>query len=212
MRAAINDLQMVAQGKRSLKLSDLDVIGYRNRELGIFEVLGKIFYAKNCRDAINALSSSEVDYEMVIRWISENIPRFFTTFEEIYEAYDKLAKATLFLNRAKVRGNWKLLPYTFFFMSAGVAMSRKNPTKGFIKSKYPSWVKLQSQMKKKKAILDAVTEAIGRKCHVSKRKAVLDYLPYLVMIYKSDEKRGKKILRWLNVEEDLFLEAIKDLF
>ncbi|MHA1596082.1 MAG: replication factor C large subunit [Candidatus Asgardarchaeia archaeon] len=212
LRAAINDLQMVAQGKKSLKLSDLGVIGYRNRELGIFEVLGKIFYSKNCKDAINALSSSEVDYGMMIRWISENIPRFFTTFEEIYEAYDKLAEATLFLNRAKVRGNWRLLPYMFSLMSAGVAMSRKYPTKGFIKSKYPSWVKLQSRMRKKKAILDVVAEAIGKRCHVSKRRVVLEYLPYLAMIYRSDERKGKSILRWLNVEEDLFLEAVEDFF
>lgn len=210
LRAAINDLQAFCQGRKELKLSDLH-LSRRDRELNIFETLSRIFYAKSAESAVSAVMSSEVDYELLMRWLSENIPRFFKTNEEIAYAFDKLSKASIFLNRAKFGQYWRLLVYTFALMSAGVAAARKEPIKGFIKSSFPTWIRKQIAVQEKRQKLLEIGKIVKRYAHLSARDSVSEILPYLTII-ASNNKRFEEILikRWDLTPEMLAL--LKETF
>ena len=207
LRAAINDLQYFAQGKKSLKLSDITTTPIRDREQKIFETLNIIFKAKSIKEGIDAISKSDVDYEMLMRWISENIPYFFKTPEEIADAYDILARGTIFLTRAKLT-NWRLLVY-FFALMASVSSARKEPV-GFVKSQFPTWIRSFSTMSARRSILFEIGNKIKARCHVSRKTAVYDILPYIVILFKTSKSAAKDLTRWFDFTPEM-VNVIKKL-
>ncbi|MEM5825732.1 MAG: replication factor C large subunit, partial [Thermofilaceae archaeon] len=74
LRAAINDLQSIAEGRRSVKLEDLEILGYRAKQLNMFEVVRAVLTAKRPEAARSVLSMPSLDYEMLMLWLNENIP------------------------------------------------------------------------------------------------------------------------------------------
>lgn len=210
LRAAINDLQFLITGKKSLKMDDVLILPKRNREIKIFETLNNIFRAKSVRDAYDAVSNSEVDYGMLLRWLSENIPNFMKDPIEYYSALDKLSKATIFLKRARITNNWRLLVYTFSLMSAGVAFSRKSDIRGFIKSAFPRWVKTQSIMKQNRAIRDELAQKIANKLHISRIYALNEALPYISVLLEHP-RMSKKVIDYFELS-DKHVSFIKKRF
>ena len=75
LRSAINDLQKFQSNKEvsSQELSALVVS--RDVEYEVIPTLEGIFKARSIKEAMFALRSSSVDYNMVLRWLSENISR-----------------------------------------------------------------------------------------------------------------------------------------
>ncbi|MEM4529310.1 MAG: replication factor C large subunit, partial [Candidatus Methanomethylicaceae archaeon] len=74
LRAAINDLQMLAEGKKILKESDIIKLYPRSQELEIFDVMKGIFSANTILRAKMIADSSAIDIDMLIQWLNENIP------------------------------------------------------------------------------------------------------------------------------------------
>jgi replication factor C large subunit len=52
VRSAVNDFQMLAQGKKQLKYEDVSWLGYRDRQDSIFNVLRMILYGKTEHQSI----------------------------------------------------------------------------------------------------------------------------------------------------------------
>jgi len=202
LRAAINDLDFLIRGKKSIKYQDTLILPRRNREIKIFDTINRIFRARAVRDAYDAVLNSEVDYEMLIRWISENIPNFLKLPEERYEALDKLVEATLFLNRARRTNYWRLLVYTFSLMSGGVAMSKKAEIRGFIKSSFPTWIRALSTMKANRALLMEIAGRIARRLHVSRAYAISEMLPYISILLEND-KLAKKVIDYFEFSDEM---------
>ncbi|MCQ5337040.1 MAG: replication factor C large subunit [Candidatus Methanomethylicia archaeon] len=185
MRAAINDFQMLSQGKKYLRESDVVKLYPRTQELEIFEVMKGIFSANTILKAKITAENSAIDIDLLMQWINENIPNQYTTPEERAEAYDWFSKADVFLNRAKRKQMWDLMSYAIELAVGGVALAKRTPYK-FTKYSFPRIISLLSQNKEEREKRREELKALAKELHVSTRKLISEYLPYINIIHNKE--------------------------
>ncbi|MEM1684563.1 MAG: replication factor C large subunit, partial [Nanopusillaceae archaeon] len=96
MRSAINDLQTLSNLGKRITMSDLVILGYRDREIQIFQALGQFFKSTTLNSAKNIFMNLDMDPEEIEAWIEENIANEYENIDEIFEAYDWMSKARIF--------------------------------------------------------------------------------------------------------------------
>jgi replication factor C large subunit len=185
MRAAINDFQMLSEGKKYLRESDVVKLYPRSQELEIFEVLKGIFSANTILKAKIAAENSAVDLDLLMQWLNENIPNQYTTPEERAEAYDWFSKADVFLNRAKRKQMWDLMSYAIELAVGGAALAKRTPYR-FTKYSFPRIISLLSQNKEEREKRREELKALAKELHVSTRKLISEYLPYINIIHNKE--------------------------
>ncbi len=183
LRGAINDLEIVARGKRKITIKDLEALGYREREQNIFETMKILFKTKSLRGARFALLSSDRDPEELIWWVENNIFNEYEKAEEIAKAYELLARADIFRRRIALRQNWRLMMYMLDLM-AGVTTCKKDVYRKFTRYQYPDRLKILSLTKKEREEEREKLQDLARKLHCSTRKIKTEFLPYLKDLLK----------------------------
>ena len=200
LRAAINDLEVVARGKKEITRKDLEVLGYRNKETQIFDALKIIFKTKSPMGAKLAIMNVDRDPQEIFWWIEENIANEYEDPEEIARAYEALSKADLFRRRITLRQNWRFLVYMIDLMTVGVALAKKEMYRKFTKYEYPKRLKMFSVTKgERREVKDALL-ILAEKLHCSTKVVKQEYLPYF-RIMKNDERFMESLSRVLTPEQ-----------
>ncbi len=181
LRAAINDFQMVASGRKSLAEEDVGMLYERTQEKGIFDVMKDIFSAETVLDAKLAMDGSAVDVEMLFQWINENIAVQYPSPSERAEAYDWLSKGDFFMSNARRKQMWGLMGYGIELASGGAALARSGDYR-FARYSFPRRIGAMSRTKDERGARKELLLSIGRGAHVSMKKAMLEYLPYIEII------------------------------
>ncbi len=181
LRAAINDLQMVSTGRKSLAEEDVGMLYDRTQEKGIFDVMKDIFSAESVLQAKLAVEGSTADLEMVIQWINENVAVQYPYPPERAEAYDWLSKGDLFMSNARRKQMWELISYGMELATGGAAMARSGPYR-YARYSFPRRIGVMSRTKEERGERKEALLAIGRSEHVSMKKAMLEYMPYIEII------------------------------
>ncbi|MBS7643446.1 replication factor C large subunit [Candidatus Bathyarchaeota archaeon] len=203
VRSAVNDLQALAEGRKVLRLADVKPLATRDRQYNVFDTLKALFSAKTYLEAEKVLRSSEIDSDLLLQTIHDNLPIHYTKLEELAEAYNALSLADIFFGRVSRTQNWGLLSYGLGQMTAGVALARKGE---YHYAQYrfpPSKLTFMSQTTVERKLRDRLCARIGSKCHVSRRVANTDMLPFIRFIFENNRTLASKIAHWLNLEEDL---------
>ncbi len=185
-RAAINDLQAVAEGYGRVTLDIVRaIVKGRDKTLNIWKTLNSIFYAKQAWMAKKAVTQSEEDYETLITWLSDSIPKKYEDPLDLYRAYEALARATVQLSRCKTTGEWSLLSYVFDLMGPGVAFARVSG--GLSKEKYgfPEKIRLAVQLKSVREVREKLAEHLSRSVLASKATVKNEIIPYLMVIFRN---------------------------
>ncbi|MFB0560261.1 MAG: replication factor C large subunit [Candidatus Lokiarchaeia archaeon] len=209
LRAAINDLQAISENKTELTMEDVELYS-RDKIKSVFDVLGKVFRERDARSIVREISSTDVDYEMMIHWINENIPQHMIEPKELSDAYNMISRADVFLGRIRNRQHWGLLSYVFELMSAGVSLSRTISEPHYVRYQFPSWIRNLSRTRSTRSKLSSIGMRIGSKCHTSSAGGVEYYLPYLEVIFKADPKSAAKISKWFEFEDELIEKIAGD--
>ncbi len=205
LRAAINDLQAIAEGtgrKVTLALART-MVHARYREYTPFEALRKLFTSKYAWQAKAAISSTNVDYDMMKQWINENIPYQYTDPEDIWRAYEALARADVYLGRIIKTQSWDLLSYVFDMMGAGVAMARRKSRWRWVKYQFPRKILMLAKTKEAREVRDAIARILASKLHISTAKARLDVMPYLQVIFRENPEYAARIALWLDLTDNM---------
>ena len=203
MRSIINDLQMLTTGKTELTFERIHQLAWRDRKSPIFDALKLVFTSKDCRSARKAIDAADVDYEMLFEWIYENLPDQLSDPSDLSKAMEALAKADLYLARAKKTRAWGLLSYVMDLMTAGVAISRERTKPAWIPMKFPQRIALMMRTRRERAMLREIGNKIGKRCHVSSKDSIKIFLPYLKIISKANEEMASSIEKWLDLEEGM---------
>jgi replication factor C large subunit len=202
VRSAINDLQALAQGKKTLTYEDVSWLAHRDRKDAIFNVLRLIFYSKSCDAAKAAIDMADVDPDMLFEWIYENMPYHLRDPEDLAKAMESLAVADLYRGRIRKTQNWKLTRYVIDFMTAGVAVAReKTKPAGFVPLRFPERIKMLSRTKGERQMESKIAWKIKRRCHISAVRAVREFVPYLKVIFENNAEMASRIARWLDLDE-----------
>ena len=200
-RAAINDLQTLAQEKKELTKESLEELADRNKTDNIMIALNKIFKTTDIKIAISAFDNVKEDLDEQLLWIDENLPKEYTKPQELAKAYEMLSKADVFKRRIKRWQHYRFLVYINALITAGIASAKNEKYKNLVQYKPTGrilklWWANQKAAKKKE-----IAARIAEKTHSSKKEIIKSTMPYLPIIFKNKEMRSN-IINYLNLNEE----------
>jgi replication factor C large subunit len=204
VRSAVNDLQALAQGKNRLAKEDVQWLAGRDRKEVIFDVMRTILYSRDSWEAKKAVSSADVDPDMLFNWIYENTPYHITDPQDLVKAMDYLALADIYRKRIRDTQYWTLLRYVIDFMSSGVAVSRqRTKSSGWIPFRFPEKIRLLSRTKGERALQKSIGMKIRKRCHMSATRSAKEVMPYLKIIFENNPEMAAGLSSWLDLDEDM---------
>ncbi|MCD4739781.1 replication factor C large subunit [archaeon] len=183
LKAAINDLQAIAQGSEKVSISSLEVLGARDKTESIFNALRTIFKKKSFGEAREAFDECEENPDLFMHWIDENIPREYQG-EALAKAFEHLAKASLYAGRITRRQNWKLMKYQIALMSSGVSLV--DSSEGYTQYQFPSFIRKLGASRGKRATQKSLADKVGKRIHAGRKEVIQFYLPFLRELFKKD--------------------------
>ena len=199
MRAAINDLQIITQGSNKIGKNDVDVLSHRNKGQSMINALMRIFKTKNLEIALGAFEDVAEDSNKRMLWMDENLPKEYTKPKDLMNAYECLAKADVFNGRIRRRQHWRFLVYINALMSGGVALSKDEKYRGFVKYGPTKRILKLWQANISYAKRKSIVNKIVGKSSLSKKEATT-FIPYLKQIIKS-KNMAKDIYNELKFDE-----------
>ncbi len=187
VRGAINDLEAMAGAKPEL----IENLGIRSRKVEIFGVLDGILLSKSFDTAKAALENSDVELEMVLNWLEENLPKRYLSRQSLSRAYDELALASRFLEKAKRTNYYGYLRYVNVLSSSGVSLASDGNISMIKPYSFPAKVKYLSSTKDYRSLLNITATSLISILHTDKRSIISTFMPMLAtMIRKGLEEVG----------------------
>lgn len=207
LRSAINDLETICSGTRNISSGDLEGLGYRERERSIYDALKFIFKTKSVLAAKLSINDVDKDPDEIFWWIENNVANEYESPEELANAFNALSSADIFRKKIRSRQNWRLLSYMIDMMTGGVATSKKDAYRKFVKYQYPANIRLLGSTKTERKDVSELNAKFASYFHCSSRKFKSQTLPYLKLIF-----RNKKIKENLMAEFPITNDELKLLF
>ncbi len=202
MRSILNDLQTLSSGRKRLTYDETTWLAFRDRRETIFEALRTVYSSPTCLQARRAADMSGTDLDMFFEWVYENTPRQLNDPRDLCQAMIALADADFYRARIERNRTWELLPYQIEMETAGVAMSREFTKPAWVPMKFPERIQLLSRTRKARSIEAELGRSIGARCHISSRRAISRYLPYVKYILDKNRPAGERLVQWLGVSDD----------
>jgi replication factor C large subunit len=189
MRGAINDLQMLIEGRQSLGEADVGALGQRNQEVELQIALGDMYEARSAKDARNATLDIDKTPDELILWVDESIPQEFKSSSEMAAAFDALSKSDIYLRRTRKLQHYGLWSYAKELMTAGVSLAREGGRRRTA-SRYgfPSYLIVMSRSKSIRASRKALCSKLSPILHTSSKHVSSSVLPYLSAMAKRDSE------------------------
>jgi replication factor C large subunit len=194
-RSAINDLEGVSvEGIKEVNFSS------RNQEKSLDTALINIFQANDYQSAKRAIDDLDVDYRELLMYVYEHAYKQANTKTELFNMYELIAEADMYLSQCYKKQDWKFLKYFFTFISS-VGLVKDSPFK-YTKFGFPGYWALMGRLRGKNAKINAIAQKSIKYLHCSQRIFVKEVYPYLRIIFNSDPKMAGKIAAYLQYDEE----------
>jgi len=187
LRSAINDLESICLGRKTVRGDATKSVGARDRERTIFAALEEIFRsgdARRAREAVQALDESPED---LILWVDHNLPLEYTTPGDRLRGMEQLSRAGTFLGRVKRRQAYGLWSYASDLMSAGVAVAREGRARGG-QLQFPGYLLQMSRSRGARTARNSLARKLARKMHTSANLILNEVLPSFKALFQRDEE------------------------
>jgi replication factor C large subunit len=215
IRSAINDAQtMSTSGIATLRST-------RTRELNERNTIRGMFAGKGLAAARRILNETEIPLygDELLLLIHDILPYVYTSPDKLAKAYDALSRADLGYGKVGARRSrgmmpppfnlprrdrvpeWSLLPVALNELaSVGMPKPDEDPDHALQVAPRVSR-KIVDRFQYRLWALDHLCGRLARACHLSKRKALLNIVPFLVTIFRIDEALGREMAVELELEE-----------
>lgn len=218
VRSAVNDLQALCLNRKQIGIEDIDVLGYRDRETLIFDALREVFKTKNLQSSRDCMRNTDVQPEMLLLWISENLPREYLDVGDLVRGYDAIAKADVFFGRVNKGRAYELWSYACDLMSAGVSVA-KTHSYGNTRYEFPLWMKEMKSNQSARVLRDGVVKKISKLSHASDQKTRESTLPHFQTLFRNSPRFACKMIKQLELSEsevkyllgEKYLHKMKDI-
>jgi len=200
LRSALNDLESIAIGKRSLGSDDTRSVGYRDRSRSIFAALEEIFRSGDAKRAKQAVSDLDESPEDLILWVDHNVPREYVEEEDQARAFESLSRADIYLGRVRRRQDYSLWSYASEMMSQGVAVARQGRARGG-QLEFPLFLMSMSRSRGTRMARNSVAKKLGRYLHASSNLILNDVLPTVRALFQGDEDLRVQLAAELGFDE-----------
>jgi replication factor C large subunit len=189
LRAAINDLQMMAEGRTDFALVDADALGKRNQNKEVQTVFRAMFRAQSIRDARDATFGLDLTPDNLIMWIEESAPAEIREPACLAMAFDAISMSDVFLRRTRQLQHYGLWAYAKELMTGGVALAKSgSPGPGPPEYRFPGQFIVMSRAKGPRAIRNSVADKVAGYTHTSRRCVLDSTLPFLSVMAKRDDE------------------------
>lgn len=185
LRSAINDLEIIGRGNKSITSEDLEMISEKDNVNSIFDSVRTVLKSKNPQRIRDAMRLKE-DPAFILELITENIPREYEKKDEIVDAYEMVSLADTYLGRAFQTRAYTYWKYSYNFMGIGVALAKDETYRKFARYANSSVYTLLSKSRAKRDLRDRVAGKIAEKTHTSK-KVAKEQFPLLEIMFQNDE-------------------------
>ena len=195
LRAAINDLQMLSEGKKELRDSDIELFG-REKESELFDVLKLVFNAKNSGQIFDKFDYLDLELKDFLLWLEDGVTKEYSYLQEFAYAYNNLADADIFLHRIMRRQHWRFFVYAKLLALAGVNKARISANKKFVSygtyGKPDLLLKIWSAAAKRKKMQGIAEQTVG-KLHTSARRIQQAFWKYFEYISEKNPRYAEGI-------------------
>lgn len=202
LRAAINDLQMVAEGRTEVSSPDSESMGKRNQEKELDAALRAMFGARTLREARDATLDLDRTPDELSKWIEENIPLEIKHPLDMADAFDALSRSDMYLGWTKRLQHYGLWSYSKELMTGGVALSRKRgPRPSVYEYRFPGYFIMMSRAKGPRAAKDSLASKLQEYLHTSKKCVNESALPYIAAMVRNDRELLVKMVAEFELDD-----------
>lgn len=188
LRAAINDLQAIAEGKKILMPEDLRALGLRDEKNEIYEATAVTLRSLNYRHARETSKNITETPDFLLLWVEENMPYEYLKYEDLVNGYEMLSRADVYLGRVIRRQHYALWSYALDLI-AGVSVAKMEKYKHHPRVlQFPSWLKDMSRSKQARATRERISTKISKIYHTSPKQVREEILPEFRVIFDRDQE------------------------
>jgi replication factor C large subunit len=200
LRAALNDLEGLAIGRRTLSLKEIDTLGFRDPSVKIYGALRTIFTTKSLTMAKEAVNSLDETPQDLLVWIDENLPKQYTRTQDLLDSLEYLSKADILLRRVFRRQHFALWSYARELMSGGVALAKRDIYDYSPKHDFPMYLIAMSRSKMDRALQEKVLQKLRNYFHCSTQGA-RDMLLTIRELIKKDRRMATRLVIAMQLDE-----------
>ncbi|MGC8598347.1 MAG: replication factor C large subunit [Thermoplasmata archaeon] len=185
VRAAINDLQMIAMGKRVITEKDAEYIGPRDVVENIYSATLDIILSMSMKTSREVLNSLDEDPQTVMQWIDENISQEYLDLDDLDRAFHYLSLANMYLGRIRKRQYYGFLSYVMDFIAAvSIAKKQKYGIHGKLRS--PDFIRALAIRKRSKDFRDIISKKLAKITHQSIDRTSFEFFEIYMKIFRND--------------------------
>lgn len=159
------DLRVSITNLHSLITTKLPTFQRTNYKMDPFNFVREVFTCTDLYRLSKITQENELKPDEAILWISENVTLFYRGIE-VVNAYEQLSKADLYLQQARITGDYSYWRLAMKHMTTGVALCRKRAVNEYyVKVRNPSWFKKMKETKYQRNVIwskDGLARKLGR--------------------------------------------------
>jgi replication factor C large subunit len=202
LRAAINDLQMMLEGRVNIEASDSGALGKRNQEKELNSTLRAMFISDTVRGARDATFDLDMTPDELLMWVEESVPREIRDPSRLAKAFDAVSRSDIYLARTRMLQHYGLWAYAKEMMTGGVALARVGETGPRPQEyRFPGALIVLSRAKGARQERNAVATKLALHMHTNRRRIADSTLPYLSILVRRDEELLIELGKVLDFEE-----------
>lgn len=186
LRSAINDLQALSEGRSYVGTEDVDAVGKRDNRVTMYEAIRTILKTDNIRSAKKAANELNEDPEFLLLWLSENVPLEYKELDDLARGMEAVARADLFLQRARRTGNYRMWAYAIDMMTGGVATAKNKEYRFYNQYRFPMWLATMGRTKGIRATQNSLSHKLTTHCHTSATIARAELIPFYRQMFDLD--------------------------
>jgi len=200
VRAAVNDFQMLVEGRVEVVSDDTSVLSDRNQSKALSESLDVMFGAVTVKAAKEATDGLDKTPDELEKWVEDGITVEMIDPDDMARAFDALSRADVYLGRTRKFKYYGFWSYARTLMTGGVAISRRSGRRRRAgEYRIPTQFIVLSRAKGATAARSSLREKLSPQFHTSGKSFNESVLPSLVML----ARREKDLLHKLAVDGDL---------
>ncbi len=196
LRSAINDLQIMSEGRNKITLEDIKLWG-REREENIMNLMKLVYKSYDSELLLTTSNYVSDDISNLIYWLDENITKEYKLKSELAYAYNKLAEADSFLARIRKRQHWRFLIYARILCLIGVQQAKITPNPKFNSYTYPDVLLKIYQRAAKRKKIQIISELASHKLHSSADRLTRTFWPYFDYMQQKNPNYAEEILEYI---------------
>lgn len=185
-RSALLDAQSLSLADK-IEMKDIHPFS-RDRQEKIFKVMSVLFHSSNLKEMRRAKAASEINTDLLFRWVEENIPRQFKTTSDVSDAFDQLSKAEHHNAHIFRTQHYGFLRYYSDLLSIGAGLPGHEKPSTFTPFQFPTLLSKLSRSRVQRAMKKSLATKIGKKIHSSSRQVIASDLPFFKSVFSNKDK------------------------